>query len=113
LCWWLVGCKGGGRPDRHDDIDVLPHQVRREFLQALRVTFREFALDDDVLTLEIAEFSSFPMKGAMKKVLPPVLSSPIRKGCCACTASGQATATPPRSVMNSRLRIRPMSSAFA
>src|SRR5260370_29212660 len=35
---------------------MLPHQFCRELLQPLRVPFREFALQDDVLTFEITKF---------------------------------------------------------
>ena len=41
---------------------------------------------------------------AVRNLGRTLLTKPITgfAGCCACTASGQATAAPPRSVMNSR-----------
>jgi hypothetical protein len=55
----LLGGKTCGRPDRYNDIDMLPDQVRREFIQARRISLGEFALDDDVLAFEIAELRQF------------------------------------------------------
>jgi hypothetical protein len=38
----LLGCKAGGRPNRHYDIHMLPHQVCRKFLQACAATKSPF-----------------------------------------------------------------------
>jgi hypothetical protein len=63
----LFGCKASRRPDRHYDIYILPDQICGESLQPLDVTFRELALDDDVLTLQITEFRELPREGRDKK----------------------------------------------
>jgi hypothetical protein len=59
---------------------MLPHQICREFLQALTATFREFALYDDVLTLEITEFLQLPYERCDEKSAGACIEQPYFKG---------------------------------
>ena len=52
---------------RHDDIDLLAHEVFREILQAFEISFRGLALDDDIPSLHVAEFHELAREGHGKR----------------------------------------------
>jgi hypothetical protein len=55
---------------------MLLHQARRKFLQTLRVSLRESALNDDVLTLQIAEFRQLSHEGRDEKRVGACIEQP-------------------------------------
>src|SRR4029077_20043909 len=52
----FLGGKPRRRPGRHNDIDLLTHQICRMVCQECGIPARRFALDDDVPSLHITEF---------------------------------------------------------
>ena len=52
----LLGRKSGGCTDRHNDIDVLLHQVCRKILQPCNVAFGRPALNEEVLAFYVTQF---------------------------------------------------------
>src|SRR5262249_46010893 len=63
----LLRGKSRRRPGRHDDIDLLAHEVFRKILQAFEISFRGLALDDDIPSLHVAEFHELAREGHGKR----------------------------------------------
>src|SRR5262249_45247472 len=63
----LLRGKSRRRPRRHDDIDLLAHEVVRKILQAFEISFRGLALDDDIPSLHVAEFHELAREGHGKR----------------------------------------------
>jgi hypothetical protein len=46
----LLGCAGGRRTGRNDDINLTLDQFRRHPAELIRIPFCEFPLNDDILS---------------------------------------------------------------
>ena len=51
------------RPGRHNDVDLLAHQLRGEIVQAFGLSFRRPALNDDVLSFHVTELRKLSHEG--------------------------------------------------
>jgi len=72
--------KAGGRPNRYDDIDMLPYQVSGKCVQAFRIPFREFAFNDDILAFQIAEFGELSHERRHEKIISTRVKQPYSDG---------------------------------
>jgi hypothetical protein len=59
---------------------MLPHQICRKFPQALGVSFREFALYDDVFTFQITKFFQLPYERRDEKSAGTCIEQPYSEG---------------------------------
>jgi hypothetical protein len=55
---------------------MLLYQVCGKFLQALRISSREFALNDDILAFQIAQFSELSYEGRDEETISTRIEQP-------------------------------------